>query len=92
MSYDDNKLWHDISAVTRSRAQIPSRDVNIQVDDVTQDENYVDVNVDADVDEFYDYDNGDSFINPGNVENALKFNVSDTVSLMDEQMNDAALK
>jgi hypothetical protein len=47
------------------------------VDDVTQDANYVDVNVDADVDEFNDYDNGDSFINPDNVENALKFNVSD---------------
>jgi hypothetical protein len=66
------KIINCVSVVTRSRVHIPSRDVNIQADDVTHGVNY------ADVDEVIDYDHGDSFINPDNVENALKFNVSDT--------------
>jgi len=45
--------------------------------------NYVDVNVDADVNEFIDCDDSESFINTDNVENVMKFNVSDTVSLIE---------
>jgi len=54
--------------------------------------NYVDVNVDADVNEFIDCDDSESFINPDNVKNVIKFNVSDTGSLIEEQKNDVTLK
>ena len=59
---------------------------------ITRDVNEVDLHVYADVNEFIDCDDVDSFVNPDKVDNVMKFNVNDTGSLIDKQKIDATLK